>query len=75
MSKLKNGSVGKIKTVKAGCGIRYDPDQIDDSVGFDFSMAEDMKPKNDKQNESNANEPNAKNPYPPTNSPSLGLDD
>lgn len=48
MSKLKNGSVDNTKTVKAGCGIRYDPEQMDESYGFDFSKAENMKPENEK---------------------------
>lgn len=31
--------VAKIKTIKAGCGFRFDPDSLDDDTGFDFSAA------------------------------------
>ncbi|KZY34087.1 MULTISPECIES: hypothetical protein [unclassified Oleiphilus] len=44
MKELKNGSVDSAQTVKAGCGIRYDPEQLDGDCGFDFSQAENMKP-------------------------------
>lgn len=34
----------EFKTVKAGCGIRFDPDSLDDEAGFDFSAARALKP-------------------------------
>ena len=43
MTKHKNGSVDSSQTVKAGCGIRYDPDVLGDESGFDFSQAEKFK--------------------------------
>jgi hypothetical protein len=39
MSKLNTGEVENPKIIKAGCGTRYDPEQIGDSTGFDFSSA------------------------------------
>jgi len=38
------GAVDITKTVKAGCGIRYDPEILGDDSGFDFSGAEKLKP-------------------------------
>jgi len=38
------GTVDTTKTVKAGCGIRYDPEILGDDSGFDFSGAEKLKP-------------------------------
>ncbi len=38
------GTVDTDKTVKAGCGIRYDPDVLGEDNGFDFSDAEKLKP-------------------------------
>ena len=32
----------EFKTVKAGCGIRFDPDELSDESGFDFSEAEKL---------------------------------
>ena len=29
----------ELKTVKAGCGIRFDPDTLNEESGFDFSGA------------------------------------
>jgi len=37
------GAVDTTKTVKAGCGIRYDPEILGDDSGFDFSDAEKLK--------------------------------
>ncbi len=34
--KIKTGNVSQAKTVKAGCGMRYDPEQLGDHTGFDF---------------------------------------
>jgi hypothetical protein len=45
MGRHKNGSVDSSQTVKAGCGIRYDPEQLDEESGFDFSNAENFLPK------------------------------
>lgn len=35
----KRGAVDQAKTEKAGCGIRYNPEQLGDDTGFDFSAA------------------------------------
>lgn len=43
MSKTKTGSVENPKPVKAGCGIRYDPEQLGEDTGFDFSAAQELK--------------------------------
>lgn len=32
----------EFKTVKAGCGIRFDPEQLDEESGFDFSDAKEL---------------------------------
>jgi hypothetical protein len=32
----------EFKTVKAGCGIRFDPDTLDEDSGFDFSQAQEL---------------------------------
>ncbi|UZE95980.1 hypothetical protein [Alkalimarinus alittae] len=37
------GEVDTSKTVKAGCGIRYDPEVLGDDSGFDFSGVEKYK--------------------------------
>lgn len=42
MSNHKNGSVDSDQTVKAGCGIRYDPDTLGEETGFDFSEAQKL---------------------------------
>ena len=44
MSNHKNGSVDSDQTVKAGCGIRYDPDTLGEETGFDFSEAQQLAP-------------------------------
>jgi hypothetical protein len=33
----------KFKTIKAGCGIRFDPDTLCEDAGFDFSEAEKLR--------------------------------
>lgn len=38
----KMGAVSTGKTVKAGCGIRYDPDTLGENTGFDFAGASDL---------------------------------
>ena len=38
-----SGVVDMTRTVKAGCGIRYDPEVLGDDSGFDFSGAEKLK--------------------------------
>lgn len=38
-----SGAVDTTKTVKAGCGIRYDPEILGEDSGFDFSDAEKLK--------------------------------
>jgi len=47
----KKAGTAEFKTVKAGCGIRFDPDTLDDEAGFDFSAAEQLQgsPLNDEQ--------------------------
>jgi hypothetical protein len=37
------GAVDTSKTVKSGCGIRYDPEVLGEDSGFDFSDAEKLK--------------------------------
>lgn len=37
--KIKTGNVDEAKTVRAGCGMRYDPEQLGEETGFDFSLA------------------------------------
>lgn len=39
---IKNGSVEEASTIKAGCGIRYDPEQLSDHSGFDYSDAKNL---------------------------------
>ena len=51
MSEPKNGSVDSSQTVKAGCGIRYDPDVLTEDSGFDFSNAEHLKPQQNDSDE------------------------
>ncbi|ABC27387.1 hypothetical protein HCH_00478 [Hahella chejuensis KCTC 2396] len=41
MSK-KTGRSKPAQLVKAGCGVRFDPEQLDDETGFDFSGAADL---------------------------------
>jgi len=36
----KHGSVEQTKLIKAGCGVRFDPEQLGDDSGFDFSGAQ-----------------------------------
>lgn len=40
MSKPGAPGTAEVKVVKAGCGIRFDPDTIDAETGFDFSGAQ-----------------------------------
>ena len=40
---VKFGAVEEARLIKAGCGIRYDPEQLGEESGFDFSAAEQMK--------------------------------
>jgi hypothetical protein len=45
-SQEENGNsagTAKFKTIKAGCGIRFDPDTLSEEAGFDFSAAERLK--------------------------------
>jgi len=41
--KIKTGNVEEAKTVRAGCGMRYDPEQLGDETGFDFPGFEAWK--------------------------------
>ena len=45
MNKSTSSVVTPTKTIKAGCGIRYDPDDLGEDTGFDFSDAVKMKNK------------------------------
>ena len=36
------GAVDSAKTEKAGCGIRFNPEQLGDDTGFDFSEASEQ---------------------------------
>ena len=36
------GAVPAARTVKAGCGIRFDPESLSEAVGFDFSDASSL---------------------------------
>ncbi|MFC3150948.1 hypothetical protein ACFOEK_07905 [Litoribrevibacter euphylliae] len=53
--KIKTGNVEEAKTMKAGCGMRYDPDQLGDQTGFDFpgtDLWELLRTKDKPENES-----------------------
>lgn len=39
----KFGAIGEAKIIKAGCGTRYDPEQLGEDSGFDFDAAEQLK--------------------------------
>lgn len=41
--KVKLGEVSDAKIIKAGCGVRYDPEQLGDHTGFDFSGASKLR--------------------------------
>jgi len=41
--KIKTGNVEETKTVRAGCGMRYDPEQLGDDTGFDFPSFDTWK--------------------------------
>jgi len=43
MSFSSKGNITPTKTIKAGCGIRYDPDDLGEEAGFDFSDAVKLK--------------------------------
>ena len=47
----KTGSA-EFKTVKAGCGIRFDPDTLDEDAGFDFSGAQKLISDSDSDSDS-----------------------
>lgn len=38
----KHGNVEQTKLLKAGCGVRFDPEQLGDDSGFDFSGAQKL---------------------------------
>ena len=46
----------EFKTVKAGCGIRFDPDTLNEDAGFDFSQAEKLNPESEKVPKKSNNE-------------------
>ena len=37
----------EFKTVKAGCGIRFDPETLNEDAGFDFSQAQELADKDE----------------------------
>ncbi|WP_168188025.1 hypothetical protein [Hahella sp. CCB-MM4] len=39
---MNKGQIKPAKTVKAGCGIRFDPDQLSEETSFDFSKAKEL---------------------------------
>ncbi len=39
---MKKSLMTPAKTVKAGCGIRFDPEQLGEDTGFDFSAAAEL---------------------------------
>ena len=41
---IAQAGTAEFKTIKAGCGIRFDPDSLDEDAGFDFSAAQALKP-------------------------------
>lgn len=41
-SDVPSAGVARIKTVKAGCGIRFDPEDLNTDTGFDFSGAAEL---------------------------------
>jgi hypothetical protein len=43
---IKTGNISEIKTNKAGCGIRFDPEQLGDDTGFNFPDQDYWKRKN-----------------------------
>ena len=49
-----NGTVETSKTIKAGCGIRYDPDELGEHTGFDFAAASALLEGNADDDDSNA---------------------
>jgi hypothetical protein len=49
--KIKTGNIEETKTVRAGCGLRYDPDQLGEDTGFDFSLASLFQSKEDKESD------------------------
>jgi hypothetical protein len=57
----KKAGTAEFKTVKAGCGIRFDPETLDEDAGFDFSAAEQL---NDAASAEQADQP--KKPLPDT---------
>lgn len=71
MSKIKTGNIDQSKTVKAGCGIRYDPEQLGEETGFDFSAASKLTQESETDEAEQAIEPNkTQAPKTTTNSPS-----
>lgn len=43
MSHSHRGNIKPAKTIKPGCGVRYDPDDLGEEAGFDFSDAIKLK--------------------------------
>ncbi|GAA3965456.1 hypothetical protein [Allohahella marinimesophila] len=48
------GTARTPQIIKGGCGIRFDPDQLSDETGFDFSGAEKLKEKSEDKQEDSA---------------------
>ncbi|MBU6954289.1 MULTISPECIES: hypothetical protein [unclassified Hahella] len=52
----KTGQSKPPPLVKAGCGVRFDPEQLDEDTGFDFSGAADLLKEEKAQQESDERE-------------------
>ncbi|MCH2159661.1 MAG: hypothetical protein MK096_12905 [Oleiphilaceae bacterium] len=59
MSGSKN--IKEAEVIKAGCGIRYDPEQLGTDTEFDFSAAQDLLKPEELNDGKTANESNKKN--------------
>lgn len=74
MSKGHDGSVKMPKTIKAGCGVCFDPDDLSEDTGFDFTGAAEWL----KRREQTGTEPSDTGSHPDNNedmSPDPGSDD
>jgi hypothetical protein len=59
MSGSKN--IKEAEIIKAGCGIRYDPEQLGTDTEFDFSAARDLLKPEEMSDGKTASESNKKN--------------
>jgi hypothetical protein len=60
------GTIETAKNVKAGCGIRYDPEQLGEDCGFDFSAAKDFVETTDSEETTDSAENQSNEPHPNT---------